>query len=89
MKKFSDKTLTIASIIFVSLALILFIIGLFATRPYSLYIVICGWMSLTVSLNINWVISQRRNEALTEIIQKLLLECFPELTKENKNENNE
>lgn len=72
MKKFSDKILTIASIIFVSLALILFVISLFATKPYSLYIVICGWISLSVHLNINLAISIRKNEALREIIQKLL-----------------
>ena len=72
MEKFSDKSLTIASIIFASLAIILFAISLFAANPYNLYIVIWGWVSLSVSLNLDQILKQRRIEALREIIQKLL-----------------
>lgn len=74
MKKISisNKSLSIISVILFSIVIILFIASLFADKPYSLYINICGWMSLSAALNICWAVSQRRVEALEEIVQKLL-----------------
>lgn len=72
MKKFSDKSLSIMSIVVVGLAYILFVISLFAAKPYCFYTNIAGWICLSTFLDICWALSQRREKALEEIIQKLL-----------------
>ena len=72
MKKISDKSLANISVVSASIAAILFTSSLFTAKPYWLYINICGWISLSTSLDICWALSQRRAKALEEIIQKLL-----------------
>lgn len=72
MRKISNRSLSIISVILASIALILFIISLFATKPYHLYINIFGWMALAFAYNTSWIVSQRRVKDLEELVQKLL-----------------
>lgn len=88
MKKISNRSLSIISVILSSIAIMLFIASLFAAKPYHLYINIFGWMTLAFAFNISWNVSQRRVKALEELVQNLLEYSFPYSSKCMKEDEN-